>query len=149
MIEWILHRPPHASNSSEIRVAERLKSLGESPHTWIVIWGYYYQDGQGMRREGDFLILGPAGGLLVLEVKSTLPRHFPETGQWEGAGGGDPLAQLHGEWQGVIRGIKAKGNPPFVEKALCVPDVVAPLEVETFQGIQRGFSMNSIPEATC
>jgi hypothetical protein len=40
MIEWILHRPPHASNRAEIRVAERLKSLGESPYTWTVIWGY-------------------------------------------------------------------------------------------------------------
>ena len=56
-----------------------------------------------MQREGDFLILGPAGGLLVLEVKSSLPRHFPETGRWEGAGGDDPFSQLNTEWQGVIR----------------------------------------------
>jgi len=139
MIEWILHRPPHASNPSEIRVAERLKVLSESPYTWTVIWGYYYQDAHGMRREGDFLILGPAGGLLVLEVKSSLPRHFPETGEWEGAGGGDPLAQLHDEWQGVIRGIRAKGNPPFIEKALCVPGVIAPPDIEIFQGIQRNW----------
>ena len=39
MIEWILHRPPHASNPSEIRVAERLKLLDASPHLWTVIWG--------------------------------------------------------------------------------------------------------------
>ena len=43
MLEWILHRPLHASNPSEIRVAERLKALGESLYTWTVIWGYYYQ----------------------------------------------------------------------------------------------------------
>jgi hypothetical protein len=61
MIEWILHRPPHASNPAEIRVAERLRGLADSPHAWTVIWGYYYQDSRGMRREGDFLILGPAG----------------------------------------------------------------------------------------
>ena len=112
MIEWILHRPPHASNPSEIRVAERLKALDGSPFGWTVIWGYYYRDAHGTTREGDFLILGPAGGLLVLEVKSSLPRHFPETGQWEGAGGRDPVAQLHDEWQGVIRGIRAKDRPP-------------------------------------
>jgi len=139
MIEWILHRPPHASNPSEIRVAERLKALGESPFTWTVIWGYYYQDAHGTRREGDFLVLGPAGGLLVLEVKSSLPRHFPETGEWEGAGGSDPLAQLHDEWQGVIRGIQAKGKPPFIEKALCVPGVHAPPDIESFQGIPRNW----------
>jgi hypothetical protein len=103
MIEWILHRPPHASNPAEIRVAERLRGLADSPHAWTVIWGYYYQDSRGMQREGDFLILGPAGGLLVLEVKSSLPRHFPETGRWEGAGGDDPFSQLNTEWQGVIR----------------------------------------------
>ncbi|MCU0780304.1 MAG: DEAD/DEAH box helicase family protein [Akkermansiaceae bacterium] len=139
MIEWILHRPPHASNPAEIRVAERLRGLADSPHTWTVVWGYYYQDSRGMQREGDFLILGPAGGLLVLEVKSSLPRHFPETGRWEGAGGDDPISQLNTEWQGVIHGIQAKGNPPYIAKALCVPGVDAPAEVENFQGIPRNW----------
>jgi hypothetical protein len=139
MIEWILHHPPHASHPSEIRVAERLKSLDASPYPWTVIWGYYYQDSRGMQREGDFLILGPAGGLLVLEVKSSLPRHFPETGRWEGADGDDPFQQLHNEWQGVIKGIRAKGNPPFIEKALCVPGADAPVDVENFQGIPRNW----------
>jgi hypothetical protein len=137
MIEWILHRPPHASSPSEIRVAEWLRRLEESSHLWTVIWGYYYIDHRGVEREGDFLILGPAGGLLVLEVKSSLPRHFPETGRWEGAGGDDPFHQLHSELQGVIRGIQAKGNPPFIAKALCVPTVSAPAGIDTFQGIPR------------
>ena len=92
-----------------------------------------------MQREGDFLILGPAGGLLVLEVKSSLPRHFAETGRWEGAGGDDPISQLNTEWQGVIHGIRAKGNPPFIEKALCVPGVDAPADLENFQGIPRNW----------
>jgi len=137
MIQWILHRPPHASSQSEIRVAELLRRLEESTHQWTVIWGYYFIDGRGIEREGDFLILGPAGGLLVLEVKSSLPRHFPETGRWEGAGGDDPISQLNTEWQGVIHGIRAKGDAPFVEKALCVPGVNAPEDVENFQGIPR------------
>ncbi len=137
MIEWILHRPPHASSQSEIRVAELLRGLAESSHLWTVIWGYYFTDDRGTEREGDFLILGPAGGLLVLEVKSSLPRHFPETGRWEGAGGDDPFQQLNTEWQGVIRGIKAKGNPPFIVKALCVPTVNAPVDAETYQGVPR------------
>jgi len=137
MIEWILHRPPHRSNRTEIRVAEHLKSLDGSPHLWTVIWGYYYADARGVQREGDFLILGPAGGLLVLEVKATLPRHFPETGHWEGAHGDDPIAQLNQEWQGVIAGIKAKGKAPYVAKAICVPGTIAPPEVDHFQGIPR------------
>jgi len=93
----------------------------------------------GCSARAIFLILGPAGGLLVLEVKSSLPRHFPETGRWEGAGGDDPISQLNTEWKGVIRGIQAKGNPPFIEKALCVPGVDAPTDVENFQGIPRNW----------
>lgn len=139
MIEWILHRPPHASPPSEIRVAERIKTLEASPYTWTVIWGYYYQDSRGMRREGDFLILGPAGGLLVLEVKSSLPRHFSETGRWEGAGDTDPISQLNTEWQGVIQGVRSKGSTPYIEKALCVPGIDAPTNVENFQGIPRNW----------
>lgn len=137
MIEWIHHRPPRACNETEIRVAERLKGLADSPHLWTVIWGYYYMDSRGTRREGDFLVLGPFGGLLVMEVKSRLPRHFAETGRSEGTGEKDPLEQLHEEWQGVIRGIEAKGRPPLVEKALCVPGASAPPDVELFQGIDR------------
>jgi hypothetical protein len=139
MIQWILHRPPHASSQSEIRVAELLRRLEESAHQWTVIWGYFFLDGRGIEREGDFLILGPAGGLLVLEVKSSLPRHFPETGRWEGAGGDDPISQLNTEWQGVIHGIRAKGDAPFVERALCVPGVNAPVDVDNVQGIQRNW----------
>ena len=139
MIQWILHRPPHASSQSEIRVAELLRRLEQSAHQWIVIWGYYFSDERGTERDGDFLILGPAGGLLVLEVKSSLPRHFPETGRWEGAGGDDPITQLNTEWQGVIHGIRAKGDVPFIAKALCVPNVDALVDVETVQGIQRNW----------
>lgn len=137
MIEWILQRPPHCCDSTEIRVAEQLKRLTDSPYQWTVIWGYYYKDKRGMEREGDFLILGPAGGLLVLEVKSSLPRHNPETGRWEGAGGKDPMEQLIAEWQGVIAGIREHGDTPFIEKALCVPYIDAPTDVQFFQGISR------------
>ena len=95
-------------------MAERLRTLADSPHPWTVIWGYYYEDSQGTRREGDFLVLGPAGELLVMDVMSTLPRHFPETGRWEGSHGDDPIEQLQREWQGVIAGIRAKGDAPFI-----------------------------------
>jgi hypothetical protein len=139
MIEWILHRPPHASNSAEIRTAELLRSLEASPYLWTVVWGYYYRDKAGMDREGDFLILGPAGGLLVLEVKSSLPRHFAATGRWEGEDGSDPIQQLIGEWQGVIKAIEAKGRLPYVAKALCVPGADESPDVEFVQGVQRSW----------
>lgn len=34
MIEWIHHRPPRACHETEIRVAERLNGLADSPHLW-------------------------------------------------------------------------------------------------------------------
>jgi hypothetical protein len=139
MIQWIFHRPPQSCHQAEIRVAERLKELEASPYEWTVIWGYYYQDARGIRREGDFLILGPAGGLLVLEVKSSLPRHFSETGRWEGSPEDDPIEQLMHEWKGVIQAIKSKGPAPFVEKALCVPSLGEIGADEFFQGIQRNW----------
>ena len=37
----------------------------------------------------------------------------------------------------MIHGIRAKGNPPYIVKALCVPTVNAPAEIDTFQGIPR------------
>ena len=41
MIDWILQRPPHTCHPAEVRVAERLRTLADSPHPWTVIWGYY------------------------------------------------------------------------------------------------------------
>ncbi|MGD9419558.1 MAG: NERD domain-containing protein [Verrucomicrobiota bacterium JB025] len=137
MIDWVYHRPPESCHETEIRVAELLRKLQDSPHHWTIIWGYYYTDRQGVSREGDFLILGPAGGLLVLEVKTTLPRHYSGTGQWEGERGKDPIAQLNTEWQGVLHAIKEKGPCPFVEKRLCVPGVSSSPDAARVQGIDR------------
>jgi len=54
MIEWILHRPPHACNQSEIRVAELLRGLADSSHPWTVIWGFYFIDSRLVRtRQSD------------------------------------------------------------------------------------------------
>ena len=54
----------------------------------------------------------------------------------EGAHHDDPISQLNIEWQGVIHWIKAKGNAPYITKALCVPGVVAPDDMETFGNTQ-------------
>ena len=133
MAEWIIHRPPKHSHPAEIRVAEVLKNLDDR---WLVVWGYFYQDSRGNDREGDFLVLGPAGGLLVLEVKSKVPRHFGATGQWEG-GETSPLDQLMDEWSAVRRRLKDRGCGIWVTKALCCPEDQAPHDIETYQGLPR------------
>ena len=79
--------------------------LKELDDRWTILWGYFYRDEHGNDREGDFLVLGPAGGLLVLEVKGSVPRWFSTTGQWEGESG-SPVDQLMSEWAAVRRMLK-------------------------------------------
>ena len=105
---------------TELVVAKRLARLSDE---WVIRWGFYYESD----REGDFLILGPTGGVLVLEVKGGELRKLSTTGRWEGSAGRDhPLAQLLAEWHAVIERLQetAAGNVvPFVAKALCLANV--------------------------
>ncbi len=70
MAKWSLSRPEEHCNEGEVQVARYLKKL---PDDWIVRWGFFYRDARGVRREGDFIILAPFGGILVLEVKGGIP----------------------------------------------------------------------------
>ncbi|TAE86374.1 MAG: hypothetical protein EAZ82_11435 [Verrucomicrobia bacterium] len=133
MAHWIIHRPNEHCHPSEIRVAEQLKKLDEK---WTILWGYYYRDAQGIDREGDFLVLGPAGGLLVLEVKNKLARWFQSTGAREGESE-NPIDQLMSEWSAIRRMVNAAGSPIWVAKALCISGEVASREYPNIQGIPR------------
>ena len=66
MARWIINRPEEHSSEGEIKVARELARLSDR---WIIRWGFYYEDSNGQSREGDFLILGPHGGRMVMEVK--------------------------------------------------------------------------------
>jgi hypothetical protein len=133
MANLIIHRPNVHCNPAEIRVAEVLRELDDR---WTVIWGYFYKDSRGHSREGDFLIIGPAGGMLVLEVKSSVPRWFSDTGEWEGEIT-SPADQLMAEWSSIRKMVRKRGLKLWVAKALCVPYDVASREMETYQGIHR------------
>jgi hypothetical protein len=133
MANWIIHRPHAHCHAAEIRVAEYLKELDDR---WTVIWGYFYRDDHGHDREGDFLVLGPAGGLLVLEVKSSIPRWFSSTGQWEGETG-NPVDQLMKEWRAIRRLLEKAAPRLWITKALCVPGEVASRDQPTCAGIPR------------
>src|ERR1700758_2464116 len=61
MARWIYQRPIECCDPTELLVAKRLTLLSDG---WVIRWGFYYDSD----REGDFLILGPTGGVLVLEV---------------------------------------------------------------------------------
>jgi hypothetical protein len=77
MAKWIYNRPLDCCDETELRIA---KLLGRLPDDWIICWGFYY----GTDREGDFIILGPYGGVLVLEVKGGHLRKLGATGCWDG-----------------------------------------------------------------
>jgi hypothetical protein len=82
MARWYIERSPDTldeDNEGELIAYQALKSLDDS---WTIRWCYDYLDGK-IEKEGDFLILGPDGRLLVLEVK-TRARVFTPTGLRDG-----------------------------------------------------------------
>jgi len=134
MARWIYQRPLDCSNPTELVVAKRLARLSDE---WVIRWGFYYESD----REGDFIILGPTGGVLVLEVKGGDLRKLSTTGRWEGPGSDHPLAQLLAEWHAIIERLQetAAGNDvPFVAKALCLPNVDIHPKIPSYKEIDRG-----------
>lgn len=136
MPHWIYTRPPECCHPTELEVSRKLNRL---PDSWIVRWGFHYLD-HGTSREGDFLVFGPDGGILVLEVKTVL-RLCSTTGRWEGEQDSDnPKFQLDAEWKGVLNELQTAcpGVPlPFVSKAICVPGESIADTISTYQGIPR------------
>jgi len=121
MALFFYNRPLEKADPTERLVAEYLAKLSDD---WLIRWGYFYA-GAREDHEGDFLVLGPDGRILVLEVKSGHCRHFGLHGEWEG-GTDNPSTQLLGEWNAVIERLNEVGDgqrPPFVGKALCLPHV--------------------------
>ena len=117
MAIWIYQRPVDCCHPTELVVAKRLSRLGDE---WVIRWGFYYETD----REGDFIVLGPTGGVLVLEVKGGHLRKLSTTGRWEGSSRDHPVVQLSAEWGSVIDALRESangGDVPFVAKALCLP----------------------------
>lgn len=137
MPRWIYNRPPDKCEQTEVRFAQRLNEL--LPDDWIVRWGYWYEDNQGTLREGDFLVLGPHGGLAVLEVKTSVG-YFASTGQWNTEDRDNPVTQLMTEHAGVLQRIQsvAEGRKaPYVTKALVFPSLEIATNISEHRGIPR------------
>lgn len=133
MATWIYQRPLDCCDPTELIVAKRLARLGDE---WLIRWGFYYD----IDREGDFLILGQTGGVLVLEVKGGALRRLWTTGRWEGPDRDHPVTQLLAEWGAVIDRLRQqadRGEMPFVSKALCLPEVDLNPSVSSYKGIDR------------
>ena len=86
------------------------------------------------------MILGPTGGVLVLEVKGGELRKLSTTGRWEGADRDHPLTQLLAEWHAIILRLQetADGNAvPFVAKALCLAGLTIDPKIPAYKEIER------------
>ena len=133
MARWIYQRPVDCCHPTELVVAKRLARLGDE---WVIRWGFYYETD----REGDFIVLGPIGGVLVLEVKGGELRKLSTSGRWEGSSRDHPIAQLSAEWRAVIDALRESANGrdvPFVAKALCLPDIVIDRKLSSYKEIDR------------
>lgn len=143
MALWILNRPADLSDLTELRVAELLATLSDE---WVIRWGFHYQDNAGTTREGDFLVLGPHGGLMVIEVKAGSLDVFPRSGRWATDGHDHPLFQLDQEWKAVVNEVNVAqaGRPPlFVTKALALPQLDLAPNLDRYHDIPRQFILTS------
>jgi hypothetical protein len=133
MARWFYQRPLNRCNSTELIVAKRLALLSDQ---WVIRWGFFYDTD----REGDFLILGPTGGVLVLEVKGGELRKLSSTGRWEGPDRDHPIKQLLAEWDAVIARLQHgsdNGPIPFIAKALCLADLTVDSKNPYYRDINR------------
>jgi hypothetical protein len=139
MALWIQSRPNEHANLTELRVAEMLARLSDD---WIIRWGFYYEDNAGTSREGDFLILGPQGGLMVLEVKAGSLDYTPSNGRWDTEDRDNPLCQLDAEWKSVVRVVndhRGSRPPLYVVRALALPQLELDPNLASYHGIPRQF----------
>jgi len=100
MPRWFIQGFIHEANETELLVYQALKHLDDS---WSVRWTYHYQQ-NGQPREGDFLILGPDGNLLVLEVKKR-GRLYAQRGTADGKAVGGDDEQVQAQKAGVLRAL--------------------------------------------
>jgi len=129
--QWILSRAPADCPDSERYVFEQLnKVLSED---WLILWGYFYMD-NGQQREGDFLLLGPEGGVIVLEAKS-VGRMLGYADRMAGdeAKGHyeDPATQIRAQWDAIRRELMGLAtdlrmksgdfiHEPWIASVLCI-----------------------------
>ena len=107
MARWFITRSPETldeDNEGELIAYQALKSLDDS---WTIRWCFDYANDKGIACEGDFLILGPDGRLLVLEVK-TRARVFTPTGQNDGSSEKRPEDQVQSQKAGVLKALQER-----------------------------------------
>lgn len=135
-----LDDPANPPNAAEAAVAEALLKLGTG---FVVRWGFEYSDETGaVQSEGDFLVLGPDGNVLHLEVKSGPVTFDPKKRRFQTADGRNPLTQRDQVWEQVVRALKKQGRmlglkEPLVQRMLALPDVMIAPEATVYETMPR------------
>lgn len=136
-----LDDPEKAPDKAEAQVAEALLALGDG---FVIRWGFFYSDETGaVQGEGDFLVLGPDGNVLHIEVKSGPCTRNPVTGRFATADGKNPVEQKDKIWDEVVatlnRHAKKTGRQgPLIDRMLGLPDVrLLPLDLEFYETMPR------------
>lgn len=137
MARWIYNVEPALAPPGEQRVAALLSNLGKD---FTIRWGFYYTS--DVSREGDFVIQGPDGHVLVMEAKSGPVELDSQTGRWGTANSENPFDQLDNEWHGVFDLLKDQADKtgmekPFIDRVLALPDVSISPEQTAYQGQPR------------
>jgi hypothetical protein len=133
-------------DEAEARVAEALLKLGDG---FVIRWGFYYSDETGAQQgEGDFLVLGPDGNVLHLEVKSGPVTFDPRTRRFLTADGSNPILQRDQIWAQVVRVLnkharEAGLHGPFVQRVVALPDVTIPPDAKHYQTMPRSGLLDS------
>ena len=139
MPRWIYTSPPDSCPKSEQAVACFLAGIGEG---FSIRWGFPYEDNGGVWREGDFIIQGPDGHILVVEAKGGPCTVDPATGHWSTSDGENPFNQLEAEWKGVLNPLRVAADEqglatPFVDRVLALPDLTISPDQASYQGQPR------------
>lgn len=139
MARWFYNAPPVEAALSERRTAELWQSLGDG---FLIRWGFSYRMDHGVWREGDFIVQGPDGHILVVEAKPGAPAPDPTTGVWSTADGQNPFTQLDREWNGALSLLEQQAEIlgvqlPFVGSALALPDACLSPSQLVFAGQPR------------
>lgn len=135
-----LDDPVNQPNEAEQAVAEALMKLGDG---YVIRWGFYYSDKGGyVQGEGDFLVLGPDGNVLHIEVKGGRCEFDTMTGRWDTADGKSPIDQREKIWEQVLGMLKRQASvsdrsEPLVDRMVGLPDVKIPRTVPIYQNMPR------------
>jgi len=135
-----LDDPAHPPNRAEAKVAEELMKLGDG---FVIRWGFYYANETGsVQGEGDFLVLGPDGNVLHIEVKGGRCERDATTGLFDTANGGNPMDQRDKVWSAVLGMLKSHAAKdgradPMVHRMVGLPEVAIPPNIPNYQNMPR------------